>query len=97
MLAVELGPRVQRAAAVCPGYVLTDMVPKGIDEGWLKEPWRLERVPAGRFGAVREVVAVVRYLASQEAACVNGRYVIIDGGWTSNGVGGIPDWLEHRQ
>jgi 2-keto-3-deoxy-L-fuconate dehydrogenase len=73
---------------VCPGTVQTPFV-----EGYLekfhshnKEEMRAElraRQPVGRLGRPEEVASMVRYLASDEAAFVNGSCVTIDGGWTA--------------
>ncbi|HVO53005.1 MAG TPA: SDR family NAD(P)-dependent oxidoreductase [Solirubrobacterales bacterium] len=96
VLAVELAPRGLRANAVCPGYVRTELVDKGIEEGWLRPDWMMERVPMDRFGRVEEVVAAIAYLAGPDAGYVTGASLVIDGGWTVNGIGGKPDWLEHE-
>jgi 2-keto-3-deoxy-L-fuconate dehydrogenase len=86
-LAVEY-PKTLRVNAVCPGTVQTPFV-----EGYLekfhkhnKEEMRAElraRQPVGRLGEPEEVASLVRYLASDEAAFVNGSCVAIDGGWTA--------------
>ena len=86
-LAVEY-PKTLRVNAVCPGTVQTPFV-----EGYLekfhkhnKEEMRAElraRQPIGRLGEPQEVASLVRYLASNEAAFVNGSCVTIDGGWTA--------------
>lgn len=86
-LAVEY-PKTLRANAVCPGTVETPFV-----EGYLekfhkdnKEEIRAElraRQPLGRLGQPEEVASMVRYLASNEAAFINGSLFSIDGGWTA--------------
>jgi 2-keto-3-deoxy-L-fuconate dehydrogenase len=86
-LAVEY-PKTLRVNAVCPGTVQTPFV-----EGYLekfhkhnKEEMRAElraRQPVGRLGQPEEVASLVRYLASDEAAFVNGACMTIDGGWTA--------------
>ncbi len=86
-LAVEY-PKTLRVNAVCPGTVQTPFV-----EGYLekfhkhnKEEMRAElraRQPVGRLGQPDEVASLVRYLASDEAAFVNGACMTIDGGWTA--------------
>ena len=86
-MAVEY-PKTLRVNAVCPGTVQTPFV-----EGYLekfhkdnKEEMRAElraRQPVGRLGRPEEVASLVRYLASDEAAFVNGSCVTIDGGWTA--------------
>jgi NAD(P)-dependent dehydrogenase (short-subunit alcohol dehydrogenase family) len=86
-LAVEY-PKTLRVNAVCPGTVQTPFV-----EGYLekfhkhnKEEMRAElraRQPVSRLGRPEEVASMVRYLACDEAAFVNGSCVTIDGGWTA--------------
>jgi NAD(P)-dependent dehydrogenase (short-subunit alcohol dehydrogenase family) len=86
-LAVEY-PKTLRVNAICPGTVETPFV-----EGYLekfhkdnKEEIRAElraRQPVGRLGRPEEVASMVRYLASDEAAFINGAAFNIDGGWTA--------------
>lgn len=84
-LAVDY-PKTLRVNAVCPGTVQTPFV-----EGYLekfhkhnKDEVRADlraRQPIGRLGRPEEVASMIRYLASDEAAFVNGSCVTIDGGW----------------
>jgi len=77
-----------RVNAICPGTVETPFV-----EGYLekfhkhnKEEIRAElraRQPIGRLGRPDEIASMVRYLASTEAAFINGSIFTIDGGWTA--------------
>jgi NAD(P)-dependent dehydrogenase (short-subunit alcohol dehydrogenase family) len=86
-LAVDY-PKTLRVNAICPGTVETPFV-----EGYLdkfhkenKEEVRAElraRQPIGRLGRPEEVASMVRYLASDEAAFINGSTFAIDGGWTA--------------
>ncbi len=86
-LAVEY-PKTLRVNAICPGTVETPFV-----EGYLekfhkdnKEETRAQlraRQPIGRLGRPEEVAAMVRYLASDEAAFITGAAMAIDGGWTA--------------
>ena len=86
-LAVEY-PKTLRVNAICPGTVETPFV-----EGYLdkfhqhnKEEIRAElraRQPIGRLGRPEEIASMVRYLASDEAAFINGSLFAIDGGWTA--------------
>ena len=41
------------------------------------------RQPVGRLGQPEEIASLVRYLASDEAAFINGALMTIDGGWTA--------------
>lgn len=43
---------------------------------------RLERIPLGRYGHVREVSSLIAFLASEEAAYITGQNIRVDGGIT---------------
>lgn len=73
-LAQEVGSRKITVNAVAPGFIATDMT-KELDETSLKK-----LIPAGRFGTPEEVAAVVGFLASEEAAYVNGEVISVNGG-----------------
>lgn len=86
-LAVEY-PKTLRVNAVCPGTVQTPFVEAYLEKFHKdnKEETRAElraRQPVGRLGRPEEVASLVRYLASDEAAFVNGSGMTIDGGWTA--------------
>ena len=86
-LAVEY-PKTLRVNAVCPGTVQTPFVEAYLEKFHKdnKEETRAElraRQPVGRLGRPEEVASLVRYLASDEAAFVNGSCMTIDGGWTA--------------
>jgi NAD(P)-dependent dehydrogenase (short-subunit alcohol dehydrogenase family) len=86
-LAVDY-PTTLRVNAICPGTIQTPFV-----EGYLekfhkrnKDEVRAElsaRQPMGRMGRPEEIASMVRYLASDEAAFINGSLFNIDGGWTA--------------
>jgi len=42
-----------------------------------------QRQPIGRLGKPEEIAHMALYLASEEAAFVNGSVLTIDGGWTA--------------
>lgn len=74
--------------AVCPAFVETEMTERSVativdKTGMSEEQARasLENMtPLGRLITVDEVAAAVTYLASDEAASVNGQSIILDGG-----------------
>ncbi|MBM3286853.1 MAG: SDR family oxidoreductase [Candidatus Eisenbacteria bacterium] len=87
-LAREVGPRGVTVNCVCPGPYNTERIVEvlerraekaGID---LEESRRryLEDVPAGRFGEPIELGRAIAFLASTEAAFVNGVALSVDGG-----------------
>ena len=73
----ELGPHGITANAVAPGFIDTEMVasvPAHVMEQMLA------RTAARRLGTPEEVAATYLFLASPEAAFVNGAVVGVDGG-----------------
>jgi NAD(P)-dependent dehydrogenase (short-subunit alcohol dehydrogenase family) len=80
VLALELGPSGVRANAICPTVTLTDMGQRV----WLDNPEKaapmLGRIPLGRFVEPAEVSATAVWLASDDAAMINGVHLPIDGG-----------------
>jgi NAD(P)-dependent dehydrogenase (short-subunit alcohol dehydrogenase family) len=80
VLASEWGPYGITVNSISPTVVLT---PLG------RSAWSgprgdalLEQIPTGRFAEPHEVASAARYLASDEAAMVNGADLVIDGGYT---------------
>lgn len=76
-LAKELAARHITVNAVAPGFIATDMTDALSDK---QREAIAERIAARRFGEAEEVAALVRFLASDEAAYVTGQVVCIDGG-----------------
>ncbi|WP_033287545.1 beta-ketoacyl-ACP reductase [Amycolatopsis jejuensis] len=76
-LAREMGSRNITANVVAPGFVRTDMTDVLSDDQRKKI---LANVPAGRYAEPAEIAAAVRYLASDDAAYVNGAVLPVDGG-----------------
>jgi NAD(P)-dependent dehydrogenase (short-subunit alcohol dehydrogenase family) len=80
-LAVEWRPFGLRCNSVCPGFIDTDMARKGLDF------FRQAGLPVelmvgyrqGRLGRPEEVADAVAWLASPEAAFVNGHALAVDG------------------
>lgn len=70
-----------RCNAVCPGFIDTEMTRAVL----AKEPARRDkiegRIPGGKFGTPENVADVVYYLASDQAAYVNGVALPVDGGY----------------
>jgi 3-oxoacyl-[acyl-carrier protein] reductase len=76
-LARELGSRHITSNVVAPGFVDTEMT-RVLGEGRRAEI--VGQVPLGRYATPEEVAAVVRFLASDEAAYITGAVIPVDGG-----------------
>lgn len=77
-LAAELAPRRIRVNSVSPGYIATPMFHDNVSPE--AQPAVVASVAAGRFGTAEDVAGVVAFLASGEAAYVNGQDLVVDGG-----------------
>jgi 3-oxoacyl-[acyl-carrier protein] reductase len=79
-LARELGPEGITVNAVAPGFIEgTEFFGDRLTEEGRQG--RIDQVPAGRSGRPEEIAAAVAYLASPEAAYVNGEIHHVNGGW----------------
>lgn len=83
-LAVEWGPLGLRVNALAPGYVRTDLVEDLVRKGRLDVAAIEERTPARRLATPEEIGTIAVFLASREAAFVNGQAIVADGGWTAD-------------
>jgi NAD(P)-dependent dehydrogenase (short-subunit alcohol dehydrogenase family) len=86
-LAVDY-PTQFRVNCVCPGTVDTPFVEAYLEKYHKHEKEQVrtqlnQRQPVGRLGKPMEIANLALYLASEEAAFVNGSVVTIDGGWTA--------------
>ncbi len=73
----ELGKYNIRVNAVCPGFILTEMVqkmPEKILEGLAS------KTPLGRMGKPEDVANLYCWLSSDEASYIHGAAISIDGG-----------------
>ena len=78
-LARELGRKGITVNAVAPGFIATDMVAAMPEEVLASMK---AKVPVGRLGNPEEIAYAYLYLASDEAAYVNGATLSVDGGMT---------------
>jgi len=93
-LAVEVAPHNIRVNAVAPGFTRTPLVQQALDDGSLTEDWMLLEVPLDRLADAAEIARPAVFLASEEASYITGQCIVVDGGWTVQGVSDRPDWLD---
>ena len=78
-LARELGRKGITVNCVAPGFIATEMV-AAMPESVLEN--MKAKVPVGRLGEPKEIAACYAFLASDEAAYINGATISVDGGMT---------------
>lgn len=93
-LAVEVAPHNIRVNAVAPGFTRTPLVQQALDDGSLTEDWMRLEVPLDRLAEAVEIARPAVFLASGEASYITGQCIVVDGGWTVQGVSDRPDWLD---
>jgi len=92
VVALETAASGVTCNAICPGWVLTPLVQKQIDDLARREKLsgdeakrRLlaEKQPSGEFATPTEIGALAVFLCSDAAAQIRGASLSIDGGWTA--------------
>jgi len=82
-MAIDHGPDGIRVNCVCPGDVLTPMLPddaakRGME--WAVYAKGAANRPLGRMGTAEEIADAVLFLASDESSFVTGEALVVDGG-----------------
>jgi NAD(P)-dependent dehydrogenase (short-subunit alcohol dehydrogenase family) len=75
--AVQYGPQNIRVNCIAPGVIKTQQL---IDNAPGLEEATLATLPFSRVGEPEDIAAVVAFLASDEAAFINGEIIRVDGG-----------------
>jgi len=83
-LAVELAPLGVGVNPVSPGPVDTEQS-RSTHTQATRDAY-LSRIPVGRYGDRHEIVAAVRFLASDESSFVSGHILNVDGGFNAAGL-----------
>jgi 3-hydroxybutyrate dehydrogenase len=92
VMALEGAPLGITSNAICPGYVKTPLVEKqiadqaiahGIPESKVISDIMLVKQPVKEFVSVEAIGSLALYLASDQAALINGASLPIEGGWVA--------------
>ena len=82
-MAIDHGPQGIRVNCVCPGDVMTPMLPEDAARrglSWDEYAVGAADRPLGRIGSAEDIANAVLYLASEEASFVTGEALVVDGG-----------------
>jgi len=82
-MAIDHGPQCIRVNCVCPGDVLTPMLPDDAAKrgmSWDDYAVGAADRPLGRIGSPADIANAVLYLASDESSFVTGDALVVDGG-----------------
>ena len=79
-IALELGSRGERANAIAPGFIITEMTDKLPDA--VKEDWN-KKIPLRRGGTPEEIAKVALFLASDLSSYVSGQVIEVNGAMNS--------------
>lgn len=79
--ALEYADQGIRVVAVGPGFILTPLLEKNLDQA--TQDFLAGKHALGRLGTSEEVGALVAFLASDAASYITGSYHLVDGGYTA--------------
>lgn len=82
-MATEWGQYNIQVNAIGPGYIVTDLNQKLINDHEF-DKWVKSEVPLKRWGNPEELVGTAIYLSSDASNYVNGHTVYVDGGWMAS-------------
>jgi NAD(P)-dependent dehydrogenase (short-subunit alcohol dehydrogenase family) len=80
-LAVELARHKIRVNSILPGWIVTDMTERAVQNPKFAEAV-LPRIPARRWGEIDDFGGIAVYLASDASSYTTGEQFVIDGGYT---------------
>ena len=92
VVALETATSAITCNAICPGWVLTPLVQKQIDDLARREKLSaeearrrlvLDKQPSGEFATPAQIGALAAFLCSEAAAQIRGAALSVDGGWTA--------------
>jgi NAD(P)-dependent dehydrogenase (short-subunit alcohol dehydrogenase family) len=79
-LAVELAPHRIRVNCIAPGFIVTDMSSKALDDDPERKRKVLARTPMGKLGEPSDIADAALFLASSQSKFVTGVVLPVDGG-----------------
>ncbi len=82
-LAIDYGPEGIRANAILPGSLVNEAAEKRLASDPVEARHKLDSYPVGRLGRPIDVAYAALFLASDEAAFINGALLLVDGGLTA--------------
>jgi len=80
-LAVELARHQIRVNSILPGWIVTDMTQRSVEDARFSAAV-MPRIPARRWGTPDDFGGIAVYLASDAATYTTGEQFVIDGGYT---------------
>jgi NAD(P)-dependent dehydrogenase (short-subunit alcohol dehydrogenase family) len=80
-LAVELARHRIRVNSILPGWIVTDMTARSVENTKFADAV-MPRIPLRRWGEIDDFGGIAVYLASQASAYATGEQFLIDGGYT---------------
>jgi len=80
-LAVELARHRIRVNSILPGWIVTDMTERSVNNPKFVDAV-MPRIPARRWGEIDDFGGIAVYLASAAAGYTTGEQFVIDGGYT---------------
>ena len=83
VMAMELGEKGIRVAAVGPGVTRTPLTERYFQDPDMAESLRSIHAGLGRPAEAREIARAILFLASDDASFVTGTTLMVDGGWTA--------------
>lgn len=81
-LCADLAKHDIQCNALAPGYFATELTKALVADPVFSE-WVCNRTPAGRWGAVEDLVGACVFLASDASRFVNGQVLYVDGGMSA--------------
>ncbi len=85
VLGCEWGPQGIRVNAIAPGYMMTPLTEKLIEEGKIDAKRIRRRTPMGEFGTADDIAQAMLFLASDRAKFITAVTLPVDGGYMAWG------------